>query len=66
MPEARGRVGPEVIQAEELFLPLDSCSTQVSDLYVLPGQHSTAHPEGVDLGEVKAEQALSLTYCCKG
>lgn len=66
MPEAGGRVGPEVIRAEELFLPLTNCSTQVSDLYVLPGQHSRAGPKGVDLGEVTAEQALSLTYCCKG
>ena len=59
------RVGPEVIRAEELSLPLTSSSTQASDLYVLPGQHSRAGPEGVDLGEVTAEQALSLAYCCK-
>lgn len=67
MPKVGGRVGPEVIRAEELFLPLTSCSIQVSDLCVLPGQHRRAGPAGVDLGEVTAgEQALSFAYCCKG
>lgn len=45
-PETGGRAGPHVID-----LPLFSCSTQDSDSYTLPGQHSRAVPKGMGVGE---------------
>lgn len=54
-PEAGGRAGPTLI----------SCSTQESNLYFSPIQHSgvgvRTNPEDVKVGEV----ALPLASCCK-
>lgn len=39
-------LGPEVMRAEELSLPLTDCSTKECGLYTLPEQHSTADSGG--------------------